>query len=106
MLRFNPDKRITVEQALRNPYLAQLHCPEDEPCRAPLDPSDFEFERRKIDIEALRQEIFMETLSYFPEKRAQYYADEARSGTVFSVLNFRLLAPGESQYTSEEESSP
>merc|ERR1711862_503425 len=49
-LRFNPDKRVTVEQALQAPYLAQLHCPEDEPSRTPLEIGDFEFERRKIDM--------------------------------------------------------
>jgi len=31
MLRFDPDKRITVEEALEHPYLAQLHDPNDEP---------------------------------------------------------------------------
>ena len=29
---------------------------EDEPVRGPLDTSDFEFERRKINIKALREE--------------------------------------------------
>eukprot|EP00913_Durusdinium_trenchii_P015809 g14857.t1 len=28
-LQFNPDRRVTVEQALALPYLEQLHCPED-----------------------------------------------------------------------------
>jgi len=45
-LKFSPDKRIVVADALQHPYLAQLHCPEDEPVRASLDKSDFEFERR------------------------------------------------------------
>ena len=30
MLQFDPDKRITVEDALAHPYLAALHCPRDE----------------------------------------------------------------------------
>ena len=30
MLQFNPDKRITVEEALKHPYLEHLHCEEDE----------------------------------------------------------------------------
>ena len=39
MLQFNPTKRITVEDALAHPYLAQLHNPALEPS-APGDPSD------------------------------------------------------------------
>lgn len=30
-LQFNPDKRITAHQALRHPYVAQFHNPDDEP---------------------------------------------------------------------------
>mmetsp|Transcript_35190 Transcript_35190/g.139819 ORF Transcript_35190/g.139819 Transcript_35190/m.139819 type:complete len:105 (-) Transcript_35190:3082-3396(-) len=33
MLVFNPDKRITVEQALEHPYLAPLHDSEEETVR-------------------------------------------------------------------------
>jgi len=31
MLQFNPAKRITVDEALKHPYLATLHCADDEP---------------------------------------------------------------------------
>ncbi len=37
MLQFHPAKRITVEDALAHPYLAQLHDPAAEPS-APGDP--------------------------------------------------------------------
>jgi len=37
LLQFNPDKRLTAEQSLAHPYLAQFHCPEDEPsCPRPI----------------------------------------------------------------------
>lgn len=103
MLKFNPEKRINVEQALQHAYLAQLHCPEDEPSRPPLELADFEFERRKIDMEALRQEIFLEALRYYPDKRERYFEEQIRTGNLYSVMDFRLLAVGESQYTSDEE---
>ena len=32
MLTFNPDKRITVEQALAHPYVEQYYDPADEVC--------------------------------------------------------------------------
>ena len=31
MLTYDPEDRISVEEALAHPYLEQLHCPEDEP---------------------------------------------------------------------------
>lgn len=31
LLQFNPAKRITAEQALRHPYVAQFHSPSEEP---------------------------------------------------------------------------
>ena len=31
LLQFNPAKRITAEEALRHPYVAQFHNPADEP---------------------------------------------------------------------------
>lgn len=102
-LHFNPDRRPTVEEVLQHSYLAQLHCPEDEPTRSPLDSRDFEFERRKIDMEALRQEIFLEALSYYPDKSREYSEERQRQKNVFDIAMYRLLAPGESQYTDDED---
>ena len=31
LLQFNPNKRLTAEQSLKHPYVAQFHNPEDEP---------------------------------------------------------------------------
>lgn len=31
LLQFNPEKRLTADEALRHPYLAQFHNPDDEP---------------------------------------------------------------------------
>jgi serine/threonine protein kinase len=31
LLHFNPDKRISPEEALRHPFCAQFHNPQDEP---------------------------------------------------------------------------
>merc|ERR1712150_166432 len=92
-----------VAQALQHSYLEQLYCPEDEPIRQPLDTSDFEFERRKINIKALREELFLEVLHYYPEKREQYMQEQMRLGQMYSITDCRLLAPGESQYSSDDE---
>jgi len=102
-LQFDPDKRNTVAEALQHPYLAQLYCPEDEPVRPPLDTSDFEFERRKINICALREELFLEALRYYPERRDQYLKEQRQLGQMYDIGKYRLLEQGESQYSSDEE---
>ncbi|CAE7264231.1 erkA [Symbiodinium sp. KB8] len=104
-LQFNPDHRVTVDQALALQYLEQLHCPEDEPSSAALDLSDFEFERRKIDLAALREEIFLEALRYHPEVERRYKQEQLQMGTAYNIQAYRLLAPGESQYDEDEASS-
>lgn len=44
MLVFDFEKRITVSEALKHPYLNELHLPEDEPVRDPVPFTEFEFE--------------------------------------------------------------
>jgi len=105
MLHFNPDKRPAVEEVLQQPYLGQLHCPEDEPVREPLDTSEFEFERRKIDMQALRQEIYLEALSYYPGKCQEFHEEQKGAGKIYDIEVYRLLNPGESQYSDEEDSA-
>lgn len=48
MLVLDTDKRITAAEALRHPYLAQYHDPDDEPEAEPYDQS---FESRELSIE-------------------------------------------------------
>lgn len=102
-LQFDPDKRMVIAEALQRPYLAQLYCPEDEPTRLPLDTTDFEFERRKINITALREELFLEAMRYYPEKREQYLHEQSQYADPYNIEEFRLLKPGETQYSSDED---
>lgn len=64
MLRFDPKKRITVEQALKHPYLKSLHCPEDEPIGEPVSPFDFDFELYSLKIGEYRELIYNEIQLY------------------------------------------
>ncbi|CAK9071762.1 unnamed protein product, partial [Durusdinium trenchii] len=102
-LRFDPEQRVSVPEALTLSYVSQLYCPEDEPVRGPLDTSDFEFERRKINIRALREELWLEVLQYYPEKQAIYLQQQSQSSERYNVSSYRLLRPGEPQYSSDEE---
>ena len=44
LFKFDPDKRITVEDALKHEYLSGLHIETDEPIRDKINPAEFEFE--------------------------------------------------------------
>ena len=60
LLTFNTDKRISVEEALKHPYLKLYHDPPDEPIAAPIpeDLLDFDKKAGKLSSEELRSEIF------------------------------------------------
>lgn len=47
LLAFNPAKRITVEEALRHPYLEPYHDPDDEPTAPAIPESFFDFDKVK-----------------------------------------------------------
>ena len=78
LLQFNPAKRMTVEEALRHPYLARYHFEEDEHAGTPLSPYDFLFENEILTVSATRNLIFEEILLYhFPEKLTEYERSKA-----------------------------
>mmetsp|Transcript_62258 Transcript_62258/g.148585 ORF Transcript_62258/g.148585 Transcript_62258/m.148585 type:complete len:411 (+) Transcript_62258:101-1333(+) len=101
-LKFDPDRRISVEVALHHTFLEDLACPEDEPIRAPLDTSEFEFERRNMTMAALREELFLEAMSYYPMKLERYIAQQEAAGNVYDVRRCRLLESGEVQHSEDE----
>lgn len=47
LLAFNPVKRISVDDALKHPYLEAYHDPEDEPTANPIPESFFDFDSGK-----------------------------------------------------------
>lgn len=54
-LEFNPDKRITVEEALAHPYLKAFHDPQDEPA---FDKEvNFNFEKSNASLTELKRTI-------------------------------------------------
>lgn len=67
MLTFDPDKRITIDEALEHPYMAQLHYPEDEPTMDPVNPFDFDFELYSLKKEDYKDLIFDEIMLYHDE---------------------------------------
>lgn len=78
LLTFDPEKRITIEQALLHPYLQELHFPEDEPTTEPVSMFDFEYERQILTMRDLKDLMYEEILLYhFSEKKNHYDAAKA-----------------------------
>eukprot|EP01006_Ploeotia_vitrea_P035682 TRINITY_DN65922_c5_g4_i1.p1 TRINITY_DN65922_c5_g4~~TRINITY_DN65922_c5_g4_i1.p1 ORF type:complete len:366 (-),score=33.29 TRINITY_DN65922_c5_g4_i1:452-1549(-) len=66
MLIFNPSKRMTAEEALSHPYLAQLHDPSDEP---PCDKVfEWEHDSRELKEPELRQLLWDEIIKFHPNE--------------------------------------
>lgn len=47
LLAYDPDERITVDEALEHPFLKELHDEADEPSREPIKIDEFDFESKK-----------------------------------------------------------
>ncbi len=88
MLRFNPHKRCTVEEALSHPYLEELHRESDEP--SATAPFNFEFERDypdEIPKDVLQRKMYEEMLKYHPMEKTIY--DTVRR-TNKNAVNFKM----------------
>jgi serine/threonine protein kinase len=67
LLAFNPAKRITVEEALRHPYLEPYHDPDDEPTADPIPEEFFDFDKNKDNLskEQLKSELLIDPLDLY-----------------------------------------
>lgn len=61
MLEFDPEVRITAEEALAHPYLASYHNPANEPT---LPTFDFSFDSRCVSLHEIKAEIMSEISRY------------------------------------------
>ena len=78
LLRFDPNKRIDVYEALKHPYLAGLHDEADEPVAG--EPFDFDFELKPT-IDEVKQLVFNEVLLYHPNAMQEMHADNVAAPT-------------------------
>lgn len=78
MLTFDPNKRITVEQALGHAYLKDLHYPEDEPSADPVSAFDFDFEMYDLNGDELKDLIYEEILLYHSEDAQKQYIENKK----------------------------
>ncbi|XP_042021841.1 mitogen-activated protein kinase 15-like [Salvia splendens] len=67
MLAFDPKDRPSAEEALADPYFRNLARVEREPSAQPVTKMEFEFERRRIMKDDVRELIYREILEYHPK---------------------------------------
>ncbi|KAG8373024.1 hypothetical protein BUALT_Bualt12G0127900 [Buddleja alternifolia] len=72
MLAFDPKDRPSAEEALADPYFRNLARVEREPFAQPVTKMEFEFERRRITKDDVRELIYRETLHYHPKMLKEF----------------------------------
>ncbi|KAF8399001.1 hypothetical protein HHK36_014868 [Tetracentron sinense] len=97
LLAFDPKDRLSAEEALADPYFRGLANEDREPSTQPISKLEFEFERRKVTKDDVRELIYREILEYHPQMLQEYLrgADQTsfmypRSG-IFSAAILGLL---------------
>ncbi|KAF3437194.1 hypothetical protein FNV43_RR19947 [Rhamnella rubrinervis] len=72
LLAFDPKDRPTAEEALSDPYFNGLANVDREPSTQPISKLEFEFERRKLTKDDVRELIYREILEYHPQMLQEY----------------------------------
>ncbi|GLJ24949.1 hypothetical protein SUGI_0477480 [Cryptomeria japonica] len=72
LLAFDPKDRPSAEQALADPYFIGLARKEREPSAQPIIKLEFEFEKRRMSKEDVRDLIYKEILEYHPQMQKDH----------------------------------
>ncbi|XP_042516275.1 mitogen-activated protein kinase 15-like [Macadamia integrifolia] len=83
MLAFEPKDRPTAEEALADPYFRGLAKVEREPSAQPVTKMEFEFERRRIMKEDVRELIYREILEYHPTMLKEFLEGAEPTGFMY-----------------------
>ena len=76
MLHWDPEERISINDALKHPYMKDLHFEDDEPTTNPVNPFDFDFELYDLDTSETKKLLYDEILLYHSSKaQSQYIAN-------------------------------
>ncbi|KAL2316802.1 hypothetical protein Fmac_030678 [Flemingia macrophylla] len=83
LLAFDPKDRPTAEEALADPYFKGLAKVEREPSCQPITKMEFEFERRRVSKDEVRELIYREILEYHPQLLKDYINGTERTNFLY-----------------------
>lgn len=72
LIAFDPKDRPSAEEGLADPYFHGLANVDREPSTQPISKLEFEFERRKLTKDDVRELIYREILEYHPQMLQEY----------------------------------
>ncbi|XP_031122308.1 mitogen-activated protein kinase 9-like isoform X1 [Ipomoea triloba] len=72
LIAFDPKDRPSAEEALADPYFHGLANVEEEPSARPISRFEFDFERRKLTKDDIRELVYREILEYHPQMLQEY----------------------------------